>query len=408
MEVADILSDAILILATSPDFRAAMDNLSRLATSSICDECLIFTFENENSLRRLLPLEGLYPLDLHASYGPGYVLRTSEPQFLGEVSTEALESFGFRTDDLPFEDCRRPSSCLCVPIIARERTIGAIAFLTSSPNHELGGKHLPVAQALANAAAVSLEQAELYRKAQEANRLKDDFVEMVSHELRTPLTPILGCIHLLRTTQLSQANFDRALEMIERNAQAQVQIVEDLLDASRIVAGKLHLDMKSVHIIPVLEAAVASVRVAAEGKGITISTNFEDITDPIDGDSHRLQQVVWHLLSNAVKFTSSGGRIDLSLKADGEYAVIQVGDTGIGIPANILPHIFDRTRQGSDNDSKLRSGLGLGLSIVRHLVELHHGLIQAASAGRGYGAIFTVKFPFAARRAFAVGNSAEN
>jgi signal transduction histidine kinase len=408
MDSTEVLSDAILILATSPDFDAAMDNLSRLATSSICDRCLIFTFENNNNVRRLLPLEGLYPLDLHASYGPGYVLRTGEPQCLVEMNDEVLASFGLPADDPAFEDYRRHSSCLCMPIVARERTIGAIAFLSVRPGADLGERHLPIAQALANAAAVALDQADLYRKAQEASRLKDEFVAMVSHELRTPLTPILGCIHLLRTTQLSQSNFERALGLIERNAQTQVQIVEDLLDASRIVAGKLHLVMKSVQLIPVLEAALASVRVAAEGKGITIAASFENVADPIDGDSHRLQQIVWHLLSNAVKFTSSAGRVDVSLKSEGGHAVIQVSDTGIGIPPNLLPHIFDRSRPTTDDDSKLRSGLGLGLSIVRHLVELHHGSIEAASAGRNRGAIFTVKFPFAARRAMAVGNSAEN
>ena len=225
---------------------------------------------------------------------------------------------------------------------------------------------------------------------------------MVSHELRTPLTPMLGCIHLLRTAKLSQANFDRALEMIERNAQTQVQIVEDLLDASRIVAGKLHLVLKSVQVTPVLEAAVASVRASAEGKGLKIVTAFEEIHQPIDGDAHRLQQIMRHLLSNAVKFTPPEGRIEVSARSDHQQVVIQVTDTGIGIPADLLPHIFDRFRQAEAGDSKTRSGLGLGLAIVRHLVELHNGSIEVASAGRGLGAVFTLTFPFAARKAAAV------
>jgi signal transduction histidine kinase len=249
---------------------------------------------------------------------------------------------------------------------------------------------------------VALDRTELYRQAQEANRLKDEFVAMVSHELRTPLTPMLGCIHLLRTADLSKPNFDRALQMIERNAQAQVQIVEDLLDASRIVAGKLHLLMKSVQLIPVLDAAIQSVRPSAQGKGLKIITNFENIQQPVDGDANRLQQIVWHLLSNAVKFTPPEGQIEISLKSDDDYAIIEVADTGIGIPPDLLPHIFDRFRQGSDADTTLRSGLGLGLAIVRHLVELHNGSIQAASAGRDRGAVFTVRFPFAARKAAAV------
>jgi signal transduction histidine kinase len=402
MDAWEFCSKAISILATSPDFPATADNLARLANSSISDWCAIFIFENENSLRRLLPGEGLYPLDFHASSGPGYVLRTGEPQFLPEVTEETLASLGFRSGDPPFDKSQRPARCLYVPVIARGRTIGSIALLTARPAPDLAREHLPLAQALASAVAVALDYSELDRKAQEANRLKDEFVAMVSHELRTPLTPILGCIHLLRTAELSPSNFDRALQMIERNAQAHVQIVEDLLDASRIVAGKLHLIMRAVQLIPVLEAAVESVRPSFEDKGLKIVTNFEDIQQPVDGDANRLQQIVWHLLSNAVKFTPPGGQIEVSLKSDGDYVQIQVADTGVGIPPDFLPHIFDRFRQAADNESKLQSGLGLGLAIVRHLVELHNGSIEAFSAGRGRGSLFIVRFPFAARKAAAV------
>jgi signal transduction histidine kinase len=407
MDSGEFLSQAITILGTSDDFPATINDLARLANSSISDWCAIFTFENESSMRRLVPMEGLFPMDFHAAYGPGYVLRTGESQFLREISSEVVASIGFRLGDPPFDEGRRPSACLSLPVIARGRTIGSIALLTARSNGSLTGSHLPLAKAVANAAAVAIDRAELHRKAQEANRLKDEFVAMVSHELRTPLTPILGGVHLLRNAELSRANFDRALQMIERNAEAQVQIVEDLLDVSRIVAGKLHLAMKSVQLIPVLEAAVQSVQLAAEGKGVTIVTNFEEMQHPIDGDANRLQQIVRHLLSNAVKFTPADGKIEVLLKADGDHALIQVTDTGIGIPAYVLPHIFDRSRQASDAGAKLRSGLGLGLSIVRHLVELHNGTIEAASPGRDrdQGAVFTVRFPSAARRAIAVGNS---
>jgi signal transduction histidine kinase len=353
-------------------------------------------------MRRLSPVEGLFPLDFHAASGPGYALRTGQPQLLEEPGNDVLESLGFRPDDPPFNNGRRPVSSVTLPLVARGRTIGCITFLSAKTNADLVSCDLSLAQALANAAAVAIDRAELYRSAQEANRLKDEFVAMVSHELRTPLTPMLGCIHLLRTADLSQANFDRTLQIIERNAHTQVQIVEDLLDASRIVAGKLHLTMKSVQLVPVLEGAVQSVQLSAKGKAVKILTSFEDIKDPVDGDANRLQQIVWHLLSNAVKFTPPDGRIEISLKSESEHAVIQVADTGIGIPSDFLPHIFDRFRQATDADAKLRSGLGLGLAIVRHLVELHNGSIEAASAGRGCGAVFTVKFPFVARKAAAV------
>jgi two-component system CheB/CheR fusion protein len=165
------------------------------------------------------------------------------------------------------------------------------------------------------------------------------------------------------------------------------------------VSGKLHLVMKSTDVEPVVDAAIKSVRASAEAKGIAIVTSFDDVQQPIDGDPHRLQQIIWHLLSNAIKFTPSEGRIEISAFPDGDHVRIQVTDTGVGIPADILPSIFDRFRKTLDANSKMRTGLGLGLTIVRHLVELHNGSIHAASAGPGQGAVFTLRFPFAARKA---------
>lgn len=239
----------------------------------------------------------------------------------------------------------------------------------------------------------------LYREAQEANRLKDEFVAMVSHELRTPLTPILGCVHLLRTAKLTEATFARALEMIERNAQAQVQIVDDLLDVSRIVAGKLHLTVRSIEIVPVVDAAIDSVRALADFKNLEIGKDIEEVRSPVDGDRDRLQQVVWNLLTNAVKFTRPPGRITVSVKPIDDYVRIQVADTGIGIAPDFLPYIFDRFRQADSPDTLARSGLGLGLAIVRHIVELHNGSIEAASPGVGQGAVFTLRLPLQARKA---------
>lgn len=404
------LRSAVTILATSPDFKSTIDNLARLAVAQLGDWCAVFMFENEQTIRRLSvvrnrnatlvageQLEALYPFDLHAAVGPSHVLRTGECEVIINPKIEVMESLGLKTNEPDLGNGRGPASYLCVPLSARGRTIGAIAFVSSDPQRRYSDGDVVLARDLACAAAVAMDNARLFREAQEANRLKDEFVAMVSHELRTPLTPILGCIHLLRTAKLSEANFTRALEMIERNAQAQVQIVEDLLDVSRIVAGKLHLVMKPIDVVPVIEAVVDSVRPAAEGKGIRIVTGLENIEEPIDGDPDRLQQVLWNLLSNALKFTPSEGRIEISLKRDGDQARIQVTDTGIGIATDFLPYIFDRFRQAEPN-TKMRSGLGLGLAIVRHLVELHHGSIEATSAGPGHGAVFTLRFPLQARK----------
>src|SRR5262249_41648038 len=250
---------------------------------------------------------GLYSLDLHASSGPGHVLRTGEPEVRSVVTDEIMECLGLKPGQLVSTKGGKPSAYMCIPFRARERTIGAIALMSFDPQKTFSQADLRTAQDLGAAAAVAIANARLYREAEEANRLKDEFVAMVSHELRTPLTPILGCVHLLRTANLTDANFERALEMIERNAQAQVQIVEDLLDVSRIIAGELHLEMKSVQISSVVEAAMDSVRALAESKNIRIVTSFSDVSEPVDGDPNRLQQIVWNLLSNAVKFTPAGG-----------------------------------------------------------------------------------------------------
>jgi signal transduction histidine kinase len=411
-ELADfnnLLRAEIAILATSLDFRTTIVSLARLAVSRLADWCAVFMFENEQTIRRItvMPVEAaeaLYPLDLHVAAGPGHVFRTGEHEVSSSVTDEILESFGLKPTQSFLLDGRKPASYLCVPLSARGRTIGAMAFIAFDSRRLYAETQIAMARDLACAAAVAMDNAKLYREAQEANRLKDEFVAMVSHELRTPLTPILGCIHLLRTANLSEASFARALEIIERNAHAQVQIVEDLLDVSRIVAGKLHLAMKSIQVTPVVSAAIDSVRPMAEAKGIQIITMLEDVQHPIDGDPDRLQQVVWNLLSNAVKFTPPEGRIAISVRRDNDHILVEVTDTGVGIPSDFLPYIFDRFRQGNESSAKMRSGLGLGLAIVRHLVELHHGSIEAASPGIGQGAIFTLKFPFQTRKA-AIGTS---
>jgi len=394
----DVISSAIAILATSADFKTTIENLAALGASELADWCAIFSFENEHTVRRLTRPEGLYSLDLNASSGPGHVLRTGEAEVRSGVTDENIESLGLKPAQLVSANGGRPTAYMCIPLRARERTIGAIALMSFDPQRRFDETDLRTAQSLGNAAAVAIANARLYQEAEEANRLKDEFVAMVSHELRTPLTPILGCVHLLRTAKLSDANFDRALEMIERNAQAQVQIVEDLLDVSRIIAGKLHLEMKSVQVASVVEAAIESVRCLAESKDILVITSFAEVTELVDGDPHRLQQIVWNLLSNAVKFTPAGGRIEIAVRNEEDNVEIRVTDNGVGIPSEFLPFIFDRFRQ-ADNNTKMRSGLGLGLAIVRHLVELHHGSIAASSAGVGQGAVFTLKFPFQTQRA---------
>ena len=229
--------------------------------------------------------------------------------------------------------------------------------------------------------------------AEELSRLKDEFLATMSHELRTPLNAIFGWITLLRTGRLDEATQARALETIERNARAQKRLVEDLLDVSRIVTGKLGLELADVEPRRVLQGAIATMQPAAEAKEVRIVPALGEVTGVIRGDPARLQQVVCNLLSNAIKFTAPGGRIDVELGRSGDKVQISVTDTGQGIKPEFLPHVFERFRQEDGSIVRRHGGLGLGLAIVRHLVELHSGTVEAQSDGEGCGARFLVWLP---------------
>lgn len=238
-----------------------------------------------------------------------------------------------------------------------------------------------------------LEKAELLAKAEAANRIKDEFLAVLSHELRTPLNPILGWTQLLRSNKLPPHRIDQALETIERNATLQAEMIKDLLDVSRILRGKLQLNPVNVDLINIISAAIETVRLAADTKSIEIITNLVPETAFIKGEPNRLQQIFWNLLSNAVKFTPSGGTVNVELSLDNKQAKVQVSDTGKGISSDFLPYVFDYFRQENSSSTRNAGGLGLGLAIVRHLVELHGGQIQVESPGIGKGTTFTVEIP---------------
>ncbi|PZO35283.1 MAG: ATPase [Shackletoniella antarctica] len=235
------------------------------------------------------------------------------------------------------------------------------------------------------------QEQEARQQAETASRVKDDFLSNLSHELRTPLNTMLGWSKLLRTRTLDEATVTRALETIERGARMQSQLIEDILDVSRITRGNLRLNARPIDLRLVSQSAMATVQLSAEAKNIQLDSHLSSVS--IIGDSDRLQQVLWNLLSNAIKFTPAGGRVEIMLEAVQGQAQITVTDTGRGISADLLPHIFERFRQGDSSTTKAKAGLGLGLSIVWHLVELHGGTVQAESLGEGQGSSFTVKLP---------------
>ena len=228
-----------------------------------------------------------------------------------------------------------------------------------------------------------VREQEARKEAEVANRLKDDFLAMVSHEMRTPLNSVIGWTALLRAGKLDEAARTHALEIIERNAETQAKMVDDLLDAALIVSGKFRLDLRQLDLDEVIVTAVDAIKPAASAKNLQVQTVFDRTTAIVSGDRNRLQQILWNLLSNSIKFTPKGGRIEVRLTQSQSKVKIMISDTGIGIKSGLLPHIFDWFRQGDRTPMRTQTGLGLGLAIVRTLVELHGGAIAADSVGEG-------------------------
>jgi signal transduction histidine kinase/ActR/RegA family two-component response regulator len=231
------------------------------------------------------------------------------------------------------------------------------------------------------------------RQVEAANLLKDEFLATLSHELRTPLNSVLGWARLLANGKLDAPQTSRAVQAIERAGWAQARLVEDLLDVSRIIAGKFQLNMRPTVVQPLVQAAVDSLRFAAEAKRITVDTALDPAPQPIAADADRLQQVAWNLVSNAIKFTPNGGRVDVQLTSSADEACLRVSDSGIGFAPDVASHLFERFRQGDGSSTREHSGLGLGLGIVRHVVELHGGTVTATSAGAHQGSTFEVRLP---------------
>ena len=293
----------------------------------------------------------------------------------------------------------RPDSSMAVPMAVMGRIIGTIEVQSYEKN-VYRPEHVTAMSMAANLTAVAIENVRLLElertareEAEESNRLKDEFLATVSHELRTPLTAILGWSRLLEGGTLDDSVTQQAVEVIWRNAKAQAQIVDDILDVSRIITGNLYLDLHPLEVVPVIENAINVVRPTADAKGIKIEKYFDSKPLMISGDANRLQQVIWNLLSNAVKFTDSGGRVCVKVARVRGVVEVSVSDTGQGISTEFLPYVFDRFRQADSTTTRQHGGLGLGLAIARHLVEIHGGTIKAESGGDGRGATFKIRLP---------------
>jgi signal transduction histidine kinase/DNA-binding response OmpR family regulator len=283
--------------------------------------------------------------------------------------------------------------CLLASLVGREgRQLGVIGVGADDAPARFDRDDEALFLQLAQMTGIAIENL-LFSQEHEANKLKEEFLSTLSHELRTPLTAILGWVRLLQQGRLDGSASERALEVIERNVKVQSKLIDDLLDISRIAAGKLRLSVQPVLLHELLLTAVEAARPMAEAKGLVLETVLANEVDPIAGDPDRLQQVVWNLLTNAIKFTPQGGRIEVRLGSNQSHVVIEVRDTGKGIPRDFLPHVFERFRQADSGSTRMHGGLGIGLAVVRHIVELHGGSVRADSAGENRGATFTVMLP---------------
>jgi len=372
------LADATAALAQSLDYESTLAKVAQLAVPGLADCCAVDVLpEGDRIPKRLAvacadPPKSEPPREIDS--GVPSVLRTGR----SEMS----------------------STVMCVPLQGRGRVFGAVTFRAAESGRTYTVDDLHCAEELARRCAIAIENARLYasehaarKSADVANRAKDEFLAVVSHELRTPLNAIMGWAKMLSSQQLDEPRRARAIETIDRNAVAMAQLIDDLLDVSRIISGKMRLEIKRVDAARVIDAAIEAARPAAEAKGVAIVASLDRSVPPVSGDPNRLQQIVWNLLSNAVKFTPAAGRVEVGLAIIQGSVEIRVEDTGRGIAPTFLPYVFDAFRQEDTAHTRSRGGLGLGLAITKQLVELHGGRIDASSQGEGFGAVFKVHLP---------------
>jgi len=403
-ERAAFMNQASAVLATSLDYETTLTSLANLAVQSIADWCAVDIVVDAKVER--LAVAHLDPVKIELArklqryedptspHGAPYVIRTRTPALVPSVTDEILFAAA-RGDEEQLRLIRSLGlvSYMCVPLVAHGKTLGALTFATAESRRQYTEQDLMFAQDLAHRAALAVDNALAYNQVQAADRLKDEFLATLSHELRTPLNAILGYARLLRSSAVTGDKVEKAVKIVERNASALTQMVEDVLDVSRIISGKMRLTIQPVDLPTVVHNAVESVAPAAEAKQLRVQTSIDPNADPVSGDPDRLQQVVWNLISNAVKFTPKGGRVQVRVERVGSHVDIVVSDTGIGLKPEFLPHLFERFRQADSAITRQYGGLGLGLAIVRHLVELHGGSVDASSGGENEGSTFRVRLP---------------
>ena len=403
---AAFLSRLSATIGSSLEPKQILSSVAELAVPYLADWCCVDMPQPSGQIERVAqvhvnPDKGPVLTELRAHYenpysalSPTYVIRTGNPAVLTEVTDAVLEDAS-AGDPHRLRLLRELSirSYLCLPLKMQGRTIGAMTMATSESGRHFDDDDVRLAEDATSRAALAVDNARAYEQLRAANQLKDEFLATLSHELRTPLNAILGYARMLRSGILKEERRNQALETLERNATSLTQMVEDVLDVSRIAAGKIRLHIQPVDLATVLRDAIATITPAADAKGVRLESVLEPQVGPVSGDPDRLQQVIWNLLSNAVKFTPRGGRVQTRLQRVNSHIEVTVSDTGIGISEDFLPHLFERFRQGDSTTTRTHGGLGLGLAIARRIVELHGGRVYAFSPGEGKGSTFRVELP---------------
>jgi PAS domain S-box-containing protein len=403
---AAYLADAGTVLSASLDYEATLKAVAQLAVPTIADWCVVDIVGERGVLQRIAAahvdpakvelartLQEQYPADPGTPGGIHAVIRSGKPAFLPRIPRELIEGTVQDEGHRRILDQLNLVSYMCVPLMAHGKAFGAITFVSAESGREYSEGDLRFARELAARASLAAENARSYARANDASRLKDEFLATLSHELRTPLNAVLGYARMLRVGTVPLDKAKSALDVVERNATALKQIIEDVLDVSRIVAGRLRLNVEPVDLPAILHESIATVMPAADAKGVRVEAVIDPLTTPVSGDADRLQQIVWNLLSNAIKFTARGGKVQLRLSRVNSHVEIAVSDTGRGIAPDFLPYVFERFRQADATFAREQGGLGLGLAIAKQLAELHGGTISAASDGIGHGATFVVALP---------------
>ncbi len=410
-ENLEFLVEAGRLLSSSLDYRSTLTRLTSLIVPRLADWCSVhiegvgidatpIAHVDPAKAEALRDMYRRFPLPAEAGYGAPYALRTGEAQLITEMTPEILAAIAQSPEHADIIRSTGFRSGMFLPLRIQGNTFGVLILSYGASGRSYDATDLVFADELARRASIAIDNAKLFEqslrersRAEAATRAKDEFVAIVSHELRTPLNAILGWVRLLQGGALPAAKSAHALDVIERNAKAQDRLVADLLDISRIMTGKIRINPSQVDLGNVIEMAVEGLRPAAEAKRIVLDVDYEPGTAVIHGDSDRLEQVVWNLVANAVKFTPKNGRVEVRLRRVESDIELVVLDNGEGIAPSFVPHVFGSFLQSDSSASRPHGGLGLGLSIVKHIVELHGGSVAAESQGVGRGATFRVRLP---------------